>query len=202
MQRLRDHGAATVTLVENGVEFDHFARPMPPPPEYATLGPRRVVYSGAIDFRFDGDLVLALARARPDVEFVLIGAGDGLSSRAAAGLANVHRLGTRPYDALPAYLQHASIALLPLNNHPANAGRSPMKFYEYAAAGLPILASRARELERRAEPFVRFVDADHPERALDDVLRDPPRPDPTKVAAHDWTRIAHRVLDLALGVQH
>lgn len=196
-ERLREYGAPQVTLVENGVEFEHFARTTPPPAEYKTFRPRRVVYSGAIDFRFDGELVVRLARARPDIEFILIGIGNGLAPGAIRGLANVHRIGARPYARLPGYLQHASVGLLPFNAHPANAGRSPMKLYEYAAAGLPILATRTPELERRAAPFVHFVDASEPERTLDEMLRTPARPDPASVATHDWSRIAQSVLLLA-----
>jgi glycosyltransferase involved in cell wall biosynthesis len=198
-QRLRDHGRAIVTLFENGVEFAHMSHPVPPPAEYSRLKACRAVYAGAIDNRFGVALLLELARARPDVEFVLIGSGTAVAEIAASRLANVHLLGTRPYADLPAYLQHASVGLLPFNAHPANAGRSPMKFYEYAAAGLPIAASLTPEFARRREAFVRFFDPQDPALALDEVLTQRPIPEPARIASRDWSLIAQTILDHAVS---
>ena len=198
-QRMRDHGRATVKVFENGVEFARMAHPVPAPAEYLHLRPRRAVYAGAIDNRFGVALLLALARARPDVEFVLIGSGMAVAEIAASRLENVHLLGVRSYADLPAYLQHASVGLLPLNAHPANAGRSPMKFYEYAAAGLPIAASLTPEFARRREPFIRFFDPQDPAKALDEVLVQRPIPEPAHIAMRDWSLIAQAILDHAVS---
>lgn len=198
-QRMRHHGRAAVTVFENGVEFAHMSHPVPPPAEYSRLRPRRAVYAGAIDNRFGVALLLVLARARPDVEFVLIGSGTAVPEIAASRLENVHLLGIRPYAGLPAYLQHASVGLLPLNAHPANAGRSPMKFYEYAAAGLPIAASLTPEFARRREPFIRFFDPQDPAKALDEVLVQRPNPESADIALRDWSLIAQAILNYAVS---
>ena len=196
-QRLREHGAAHPEVIENGAEVAHFAKPAPRPVEYSASQNYRAVYAGAIDFRFDAALVARLATARPDVEFVIIGAGN--VTMPTPILANLRWLGTRPYALLPAYLQHADVGLLPLSSHPANAGRNPMKLYEYAAAGLAVLATRTPELARRPPPFVRFIDARPPEVALDCLLWERPIPDPVEVAKHDWSQIAERVLAISLA---
>jgi glycosyltransferase involved in cell wall biosynthesis len=203
-RRLRELGAGRPVLIENGAEVAHFARPAARPPEYEAAGPSRVVFAGAIDFRFDAELVVRLAKARPAVEFVIIGSGTGTATLAAAALRNIRLLGPRPYALLPAYLQHARAGLLPLNGHPANAGRSPMKLYEYAAAGIPVLATRTEDLARRAPAFVRFLDPNAPEASLDSMLQAPPRPDAGEVATHDWSRIAEVVLatTLAASARH
>jgi glycosyltransferase involved in cell wall biosynthesis len=197
-QRLRENGAAHPIVIENGAEIGHFSRPAARPPEYDAEDKTRVVYAGAIDFRFDVPLVMRLAAARPAIEFVIIGSGTHTAALEASPLPNVRLLGARPYASLPGYLQHANVALLPLNDHPANAGRSPMKLYEYGAAGLPVLATRTEELARREVPFVRFIDLEDPERSLDALLAEQPLPDPAQIAAHDWSRIAARVLGAAL----
>jgi glycosyltransferase involved in cell wall biosynthesis len=198
-RRLREHGSARPFLIENGAEIAHFARPAARPPEYQTATSSRVVFAGAIDFRFDADLVVRLAAERPAVEFVIIGSGTGAPALAAAAPRNLRLLGPRSYAVLPAYLQHAQAGLLPLNGHPANAGRSPMKLYEYAAAGIPVLATRTEDLTRRAPAFLRFFDPHDPAATLDSVLRNPPRPDPAEVARHDWSHIAVRVLSTAMA---
>jgi len=72
-----------------------------------------------------------------------------------------------------------------------------MKFYEYAAAGLPVAASLTTELARRREPFIRFFDPQNPARALNEALVQRPIPEPAHIAARDWCLIAQAILDHA-----
>jgi len=123
-------------------------------------GPR-LVYAGALDSRFDAAAARALALALPDASIVLIGpAEDGVRAALEQGgvLANLHLLGPRPYANLPGYFQNADAGLILLNDHPANGGRSPMKLYEYAAAGLPVVSRATREIARRGNRFVFLYD--------------------------------------------
>lgn len=153
LAHLRTLSPAPAMLLENGVEFDRFAAATAPPPEYCDIPEPRAVYAGALDERFDAGVVHALA-ADPEIRIVLIGPASKHVANTVSGRPNVFLLGPRPYESLPAYLQHAQIGLLPLTAHPANEGRSPMKLFEYGAAGLPVVATATRELSRRALPFV------------------------------------------------
>ncbi len=100
---------------------------------------------GAISaYKVDLGLIRAIAAARPDWSIVLIGSvGEGDPWTDASTLAqhpNIHLLGPRPYQNLPAYLKGFDVALLPntLNDYTANM--FPMKFFEYLAAGKPVVA--------------------------------------------------------------
>lgn len=139
-------------LIENGVELERFLASQPQPPELRPLARPILIYAGAMDERFDHEAIIALARTCPDFNIVLIGPKP--SQIASTHPKNIHLLGVRPYEQLAGYLQHADLGLLPLNDHPSNSGRSPMKLYEYAAAGLPVVARRMPEIARRDEPFV------------------------------------------------
>jgi glycosyltransferase involved in cell wall biosynthesis len=153
LAHLRAFASAPTLLLENGVEFDRFSAATSIPSEYRDIPAPRAVYAGALDERFDTGQIEALAQAG-GVNIVLIGpVTDGVSA-ALASRKNVFLLGPRNYESLPAYLQHAQVALLPLSSHPANEGRSPMKLFEYGAAGLPVVATSTQELSRRALPFV------------------------------------------------
>jgi glycosyltransferase involved in cell wall biosynthesis len=143
-------------LLENGVDVDHFSRDSPEPPELVGLARPRAIYVGALDQRFDGELLLSAARANPEVIFLVIG---GLAARKEDQLANIHYLGARPYADIPAYLQHSDFAVMPLRGVAANEGRSPMKIFEFGAAGLPVVSMATAELRRRALPFVRLADS-------------------------------------------
>lgn len=118
-------------VIGNGVDTSHFA-PL-------TAGARQpvCVYVGALDARFDWAQVTGWARARPGIRFVIAGPSQEASPDLPA---NVELLGAVAYSALPVLLRDARVGLLPLSGDRLNAGRSPMKLYEYLAAGLAVVA--------------------------------------------------------------
>jgi glycosyltransferase involved in cell wall biosynthesis len=190
-------------LLENGVDTDHFATPRAEPAELAALPHPRAIYVGALDHRFDLDTLRRAARENPGVSFVVIG-GDAASPP--ASLPNLHQLGRRSYEDVPAYLQHCDFAIMPLTRVPANEGRSPMKIFEFGAAGLPVVATTSAELRRRALPFVRL--AESPEEfaaACSQVAgqeRGPIAEAARRSAAeHAWQGKAKRLLDFAASLQ-
>jgi glycosyltransferase involved in cell wall biosynthesis len=187
----------------NGVDLEHFLGPVPAVP--ADLeGIRRpiAVYVGALDDWFDFAAVDRLARDRPDVSIVLIGPDE----RARAQLprrANLHLLGRRPFEALPAYLRHADVGLIPFDvrGHP-DLVRSihPLKLYEYLACGLPVVAARWVEMDRLASPAILYDEPDQITTALERALANPVDGDAALdyATAADW-RGRVRTLLAALG---
>jgi glycosyltransferase involved in cell wall biosynthesis len=145
-------------VIHNGVEYGHFQTEHDEPDEYASIPEPRTVYIGAIDQRFDWELIVRTAQARPDTQFVLIGR-ESPGTAIGDGPENVHFLGVRPYSDLPGYLQHAHVGLLPANDHTSNEGRSPMKVYEYMAAGLEVVARKTEELQRRSSSCVHLYES-------------------------------------------
>jgi len=140
-------------VVLNGVDLDVFAT------SSASTSTNRLrktaVYVGAVDERFDAGMLGYFAHHRPDVDFVI--AGPLQKREPLPSLPeNVRILGAVPYEKVPQLLQGADVALLPLNDHPFNASRSPMKLYEYAASGLPVVCRFTPELAKRNESFMHF----------------------------------------------
>ncbi len=154
VQRFRQ-GIPTMIL-ENGVEFEHFAQGGPEPHDLTAIPGPRAIYMGAVDERLDLEALRLLAERRPDLSLIVIGPCDHAAVRKLGAFPNVHLLGRRSYADLPAYLKHVDLALLPFSDHPANRGRSPMKLYEYAAAGLQVIVRETPELLRRKEDFLVF----------------------------------------------
>ncbi len=90
--------------------------------------------------------VLEAARALPEVLFVFVGGTDDdrqTFSAAAASDANVLVLGHRPHHQIKWYLRSADVLLLPNSAKEKISSHytSPMKLFEYMAAGRPVLAS-------------------------------------------------------------
>ncbi|HVU25776.1 MAG TPA: hypothetical protein VHE13_16720, partial [Opitutus sp.] len=98
LSRLAPHLAGR--LVENGVDFERFARPAEEPADLRRLPRPRLIYAGALDRRFDWTAVLCLAAVNPAWQIVLIGPESG-GGRPGWLPPNVHRLGPRAYEQLP-----------------------------------------------------------------------------------------------------
>ncbi|HHE32023.1 MAG TPA: glycosyltransferase family 1 protein [Chlorobaculum parvum] len=180
LDKLRPKPGQRCVKLGNGVEFDHFATPRRETPSQLSNFPKPILgYAGAMDW-LDVDLVASVAKAWPEYSVVLVGPAYASvwAERHAAllDLPNVHRVGKVAYDELPAWVQRFDLALMPLERSPLKRASNPNKLYEYAAAGVPVLAIGYCDAVRKAsgvvhvastpEEFVRLV----PE-ALDDGRR-------------------------------
>jgi glycosyltransferase involved in cell wall biosynthesis len=141
----------------NVADVDHFAvardPQLPIPPDLQALPPGpRLGFIGAISaYKLDLKLIADLARHRPDCQIVLIGrVGEGDPDTvldALVALANVHHLGPRSYGQLPSYLRGFDVALLPCPLNDYTRAMFPMKFFEYLAAGVPVVATQLPALQ-------------------------------------------------------
>lgn len=166
----------------------------PGDPGLAALPRPRVVFTGAVvATKLDLTLLGALADARPDWSIALVGpvgAGDpetDVSSLAARP--NVHLLGARPHDALPAVLREADAALIPYALNDLTRSVFPMKVYEYLAAGLPVAATPLPALEG-VEDVALAGDAPEMAAALDRLMATDTeaerRARSARAARHSW----------------
>jgi glycosyltransferase involved in cell wall biosynthesis len=191
-------GARRTLCLPNGVEYESFAAPQPPPPEYRALRGPVAVYVGIILEWFHFVWVRHAAARLPDMQFVLIGP-DALARRELGGLANVHVLGPRPYAAVPAYLQHADVGIIPFDV--AKGGDTvdclnPLKFYQYLACGLPVVSAEWTAIRRINSPARLCRTADEFAAALRRAADDPGDRDAYRryAAAEDWGRRAETLL--------
>ncbi len=155
-----------------------------------------VVYVGALDDRVDWAWLRELARGRPDVRVDLYGPvpdplPEGLGD-------NVRLAGPLAYDDVPAALARYTTALMPFRDSTTNDGRSPMKLYEYLAAGLRVLATPHFAGSEAPPPGVRVVrDAAAGVADLPALLSATDRNDVGAAVAdgHDWSRRSSVLVD-------
>jgi glycosyltransferase involved in cell wall biosynthesis len=201
--------ARNVLYAPNVADTELFATaldPGPIDPALAALPAPRIVFTGAIvQTKLDFELLIALARARPDWSFALVGpVGPGDPRTDVSGLAaepNVHLLGARVYSELPAILRAADAGLIPYARNPLTQSIFPMKVYEYLAAGRPVVSTPLPALEGIAE-VATAPDAEGVAALLERALvqdSDERRAERSRVAAsHSWERRL-REIEAAIG---
>ncbi len=200
--------ARDVLYAPNVADVDLFATaldPGPLDPAVAELPHPLIVFTGAVvATKLDIDLLVALARARPDWSFVLVGPvgpGDPRTDVSAlAAESNVHLLGGRSYKQLPNVLRAADAGLIPYARNELTNSVFPMKVYEYLAAGLPVLATPLPSLVG-IEEVATAGDADGMVKLLDETLARDSRQRrlerSQRAAAHSWDA---RLLEIAAAI--
>lgn len=133
----------------NVADFGHFSKARNAetiiPDDLLKVPAPRIGFIGAIsDYKVDFDLLRYMARERPDWSIVLIGkVGEGdpwTKTGLFQDIPNIHLIGPRPYDELPCYLKGLDVTILPSALNEYTESMFPMKFFEYLAAGKPVVS--------------------------------------------------------------
>lgn len=136
-------------LVTHGVDVAHFRNACLPaieaPAECAELKHPVIGFFGLVADWVDLEVVRFLAESRPQWSLLLIGEIQTDTS-ALRKLPNVHLLGRRNYQTLPAYCKAIDVAILPFVVNELTVASNPLKLREYLAAGLPVVATPLPEV--------------------------------------------------------
>ena len=135
----------------SSVDRAHFAKARArqfEPADQEDLPRPRLGFFGVLDERFDTELLAKVAELRPRWSFVMVGpivkiAPDDLPKRP-----NIHYLGGKTYDQLPAYLSGWDVALMPFAMNESTQFISPTKMPEYLAGGKPVVSTPVRDVVR------------------------------------------------------
>jgi UDP-galactopyranose mutase len=131
-------------LFPSSVDAEHFRQALnglPEPEEQARLPHPRLGYFGVIDERIDRPLLAHLAASHPEWRVLMIGPTVKIDPATLPQAPNLHYLGPRAYEALPAYLAGWDVCLLPFARNAATRFISPTKTLEYMAAERPIVST-------------------------------------------------------------
>ncbi|MEU4408458.1 glycosyltransferase [Streptosporangium sp. NPDC023963] len=140
-------------FLDHGVDTDHFRR-RPESEQPADLraipGPRVGFFGALDDYLVDFDLLERIAVELPGVSLVLIGDATVPMERLTRH-PNVHWLGFRPYEQIPAYGSGFDVAIMPWLDNPWIRHSNPIKLKEYLALGLPVVSTDFQELANYAD---------------------------------------------------
>ncbi len=140
----------------SSVDAAHFgqARPDAPaldePADQRELGHPRLGFFGVIDERLDPDAVALLAESHPEWQVVMVGPVVKIDPAGLPQAPNLHWLGGKTYDELPAYLAGWDVCLLPFAQNRSTEFISPTKTLEYFAAERPTVSTPITDV---AEPY-------------------------------------------------
>lgn len=140
-----------VYCMPSSIDKAHFGKAReagPEPTDQVAIPFPRIGFFGVIDERFDTRLIREAAAQRPDWHFVLIGPVVKIDANVLPRLPNIHYLGSKSYEALPAYIRSWQIAMLPFSINEATRFISPTKTPEYLAAGKPVISTPVRDVVR------------------------------------------------------
>jgi glycosyltransferase involved in cell wall biosynthesis len=98
--------------------------------------------------RLDIEVLLHIARERPDWSLVLVGPeDDAFKASELHKQDNVFFLGSKKMEELPAYLYAFDVALNPQKLNEVTIGNYPRKIDEYLAMGKPTVATKTKAME-------------------------------------------------------
>ena len=177
-------------LFSNVADYEHFSKARSEkiviPEDVACVRRPILGFVGAISsYKVDFKLLSFVARSRPDYSIVLIGKvgeGDPGTDVSLLEFDNIHFLGPRAYDDLPAYIKSFDVAMIPVALNEYTHAMFPMKFFEYLSAGKRMVSTNIDSLKSYGDcvsiansydEFISYIDqilADKDDEALSQRL--------------------------------
>jgi glycosyltransferase involved in cell wall biosynthesis len=137
-------------LVRHGVDHAHFRKALDATtvvPEDIRDLPKPVIgFFGLIADWVDVELMAGVAQHFSEGSLVVLGKATTDISLL-TNLKNVHVLGRKPYEMLPAYSKGFDVALNPFRINELTLNANPLKVREYLAAGVPVVSTPIPEVE-------------------------------------------------------
>jgi glycosyltransferase involved in cell wall biosynthesis len=119
------------------------------PSDLAKIKGVKIGYIGFLtEMRLNINLLIEIAKIKTDWQIVLVGPEDtAFENSELHQLSNVHFLGSKNGDELPAYIKYFDICINPQEVNDLTIGNYPRKIDEYLAMGKPTLATKTPTME-------------------------------------------------------
>ncbi|HQX56374.1 MAG TPA: glycosyltransferase [Pyrinomonadaceae bacterium] len=181
-------------IIRHGTDWKHFRTALDPDlamPEDIRGLPRPIIgFHGLLADWVDFDLIKKTAEYFHNGSIVLVGKTSVDAEqkiKVLNGVPNIHLLGRKPYEQLPAYCKAFDVALNPFMINELTLAANPLKVREYLAAGLPVVSTDIPEV-RILEDCLVATGHDDFIAKIENALSDP-KPRETvsdKIAHESW----------------
>ncbi len=193
-------------LFPSGVETEHFAVAGPDhnfekPIDLQSINSPILGYYGVIDERMDLELLAAISQTHPDWQLVMLGPVLKIDLADLPLAPNIHYLGMKNYEQLPAYLAYFDVALIPFAINESTRFLSPTKTLEYMAAHKPIVSTPIPDVIELYGEVVRVAHSHQEfigqvEDALNEFSQARREREKELLATYSWDYITERMLKL------
>lgn len=138
-----------LVLVRNAVNVEHFNyeenKTTAPPSDFKKITAQKapiIGFYGALAPWIDFELINKTAKNHPEWNFVLLGVDYNGAATDLEKASNIYNLGAKNYQDLPKYAHFFDCAIIPFRKGEIAKATSPVKLFEYMAAGLPTVCTR------------------------------------------------------------
>jgi UDP-galactopyranose mutase len=141
----------SVHAFPSSIDVKHFEQALSineEPDDQKNIPHPRIGFCGVIDERTDIDLLGQIADLKPDWQFVMIGPVVKIDESDLPHRDNIHYLGGKSYNDLPAYIGGWDAAMMPFAMNDSTRFISPTKTPEYLAAGRTVVSTPIRDVVR------------------------------------------------------
>jgi UDP-galactopyranose mutase len=147
----KKHQHEQVFAFPSSIDAEHFKQARSITEERAeqkSISRPRFGYYGVIDERIDIGLLAEIADLRPEWQLVMVGPVVKISDEDLPRRENIHYLGGKSYQDLPAFLADWDVAIMPFAMNESTRFISPTKTPEYLAAGKPVVSTPIKDVVR------------------------------------------------------
>lgn len=145
----KKHQHNDIYAFPSSIDKEHFANArlaIQEPEDQERIQGVKLGFFGVIDERFQIDLIEYIATHRPDWQLMLLGPVVKIPAETLPQKGNIHYLGQKSYELLPAYLSGWDVALIPFKMNESTRFISPTKTPEYLAAGVRVVSTPIRDV--------------------------------------------------------
>ena len=201
VDRIQPRGPSIV--VPNGIEPAEWQSIAAAPAWLRALPSPRILYVGTLDARLDITAVTQVARAFEGGSVVLVGPDkDPEHLERLRRIDNVLVHGAVARSGVPALMHGADVCIVPHRRTAFTRAMSPLKVYEYLAAGRPVAAVDLPPIQGVDDRVVLSREGDDFAAAVVQALELGPAAEPARrrfLEAHAWHCRHERILEFALG---
>lgn len=142
-----------ITVINNGVEKKRFFEMEENKQQsidfFKNNGKKRIGYIGTVSEWFDYELIRNVALKISEMDFYIIGPRESQKCvNTFKDMSNINIIDAQPYELVPSIINNLDIAIMPFVKSDFINSVNPVKIYEYAALGKPIIATRYVETEK------------------------------------------------------
>jgi glycosyltransferase involved in cell wall biosynthesis len=190
-------------IVPNGIVRGEWRSPAAAPSWFARLPSPRILYAGVLDDRLDIAAVRDVAARFARGTVVLLGRlGDAAALDPLRSVPNVRIEPPVGRVEVVSLVHAAEACIMPHRSTKLTAAMSPLKLYEYLAAGRPVAATDLPPVRAVDPRIVTVPEGESFADGVTEALDRGPLTDDERLAfidANSWQRRHHELLSLALG---